>query len=410
MKWELTNACVVTPKKIVYPGNVEIENDIIKSVSSAPPRSSMNLQVNLQGLLVFPGLINSHDHLLGTYFPRVGDRKPYLNWLMWDNDLKSSPIYAERQQVESIDLYTMGGFRHLITGVTSVQDHMPHFVRELFKENVPIRLIDRYAVAHSVGSFALPWGEGIEEESRIAVENNIPFIVHCSEGFDEETRRSVEALEQKNALNDHTVLIHGIAFSDQDIAILRKNRVNVVWCPVSNLYMFGATTQIKKLLDQGINVVLGTDSPMSGSVNIFEEIFVAKSYYKNTYSEDISDRLLLEMVTTKAAQTMCLPDRGSIEVGKMADLLVVNGSKSNPYGSFTQMGFEDIMLVMIGGRPVYADGIFIDLFETLDIPYHKVKIASCKKIIEGDILGFLERIRESLSFHKEFPFLPVEPW
>ena len=65
---------------------------------------------------------------------------------------------------------------------------------------------------------------------------------------------------------------------------------------------------------------------------------------------------------------------------------------------------------MIGGRPVYADAIFIDLFETLDIPYQKVKVASCKKIIEGDILGLLEKIRKSLSFHKEFPFLPVESW
>ena len=108
-----------------------------------------------------PGLINCHDHLLGTYSPRVGDRKPYLNWLIWDNDLKASPIYAERQQVESSDLYMLGGYRHLISGVTSVQDHIPHFVQDTFKKPVPIRMIDQFTLSsHSVGSFALPWGEG----------------------------------------------------------------------------------------------------------------------------------------------------------------------------------------------------------------------------------------------------------
>ena len=84
---------------------------------------------------MLPGLIDCHDHLLGTYLPRVGDRKPYLNWLVWDNDLKASPIYAEMQQIESADLYLLGEYRHLISGVTSVQDHIPHFVQDMFKKD-----------------------------------------------------------------------------------------------------------------------------------------------------------------------------------------------------------------------------------------------------------------------------------
>ena len=410
MRWEITNASITTPEKQINPGSLLIRDGHIQTISNKPSPFSGILQIDLNGLLVFPGLINCHDHLLGTYFPRVGDRKPYLNWLIWDNDLKSSPHYAERQQVESADLYKLGGYRHLISGVTSVQDHIPHFVQDAFKDSVPIRVIDRYGLAHSVGSFALPWGEGIEVEHRLSTEKNMPFIIHCSEGFDDETKRSVEILKSKNALNEHTVLVHGICFSDEDIKLLARHKVNVVWCPVSNLYMYDTTARVKKLLDANINVVLGTDSPMSGSVNIFEEMYIAKSYYEETYSEKLPDKTLVQMLTTSAAKAMFLDDRGLLGEGKLADILVVDGNSKNPYASLTNMNFADIMLVVIGGKPRYADENFIQLFEALDIPYQKVKVASFKKIIEGDVLGLLEKIRSAVSLHKEFPFLPIEPW
>ena len=410
MRWEITNASIITPEKQINQGNLLIRDGYIQSISGKPSSFSGILQLDLAGMVVFPGLINCHDHLLGTYFPRVGDRKPYLNWLIWDNDLKSSPHYAERQQVESSDLYMLGGYRHLISGVTSVQDHIPHFVQDMFKSSLPIRVIDKYGLAHSVGSFALPWGDGIEFEYKLSVEKNMPFILHCSEGFDEESKRSVEVLEGKNALSENTVLIHGISFSDEDIKLLAKRKANVVWCPVSNLYMYDTTARIKHLLDANLNVALGTDSPMSGSINIFEEMYIAKKYYEETYFEKLSDKVLLQMLTTSAAKAMFLNDRGSLSEGKLADILVIDGDAKKPYFSLTNMNFADIMLVVIGGRPKYADENFIQLFEALDVPYQKIKVASSKKVIEGDLLGLLERIRFAVSFHKEFPFLPVEPW
>lgn len=410
MQWELINGTVVTPQRVISKGYLGINKNVIEKVATAKEAMNKSIQVEINDLIVFPGLIDCHDHLLGTYLPRVGDRRPYMNWLMWDNDLKSSPIYAERQQIDSKELYRMGAFRHLITGVTSVQDHIPHFVREMFSHDLPIRLISDYALAHSVGSFALPWGEGIEKEHELAKEKNIPFITHCSEGFDKETKRSVQVLNESNALSQNTVLIHGIAFSDSDIDLLRQKKVNVVWCPVSNLYMFEKTAPIQKLLDRGVNVCLGTDSPMSGSVNIFEEFFVAKSFYKKTYGEELSDRTLVEMVTTNASKAMCLPSLGSLEEGNLADFIVIQGDKSNPYSSLVNMDFEKVMLVVIDGKPRFGDDSFIPLFEALEVPFQKIKVAGSKKVIEGDVLGLLERVRQSVGFRKELEYLPVEPW
>ncbi|HRP68578.1 MAG TPA: amidohydrolase family protein, partial [Turneriella sp.] len=301
MAWELVNGTIVTAREVIERGSITVDKTRIAQVAKSSRKNAEAMQIDVNGMLVFPGLINCHDHLLGTYVPRVGDRRPYLNWLEWDNDLKSAAAYAERQQIDSSDLYLMGGFRHLLCGITRVQDHIPHFVRELFAKNMPIRIISDFAMAHSVTSFALPWGDGIEIEHAKAVEKNIPFITHCSEGYDEETLKSVETLAKKGALSKQTVLIHGIAFSDKDIELLAENQCNVVWCPVSNLYMFEQTARVKELMDAGVNVCLGTDSPMSGSFSIFEELRTAREFYKFAYGKNIDDRILVNMLTVNAA-------------------------------------------------------------------------------------------------------------
>jgi len=157
MNWELVNGTLITPGKIIPRGSLSVENNRINKIGKSGSFNQKNLQIDINGLYVFPGLIDSHDHLLEHISARRR-QKPYLNWLMWDNDLKSSPIYAERQQIESADLYLLGGFRHLLCGVTSVQDHIPHFVQDAFKANLPIRIVDKFTMAHSIGSFALKWG------------------------------------------------------------------------------------------------------------------------------------------------------------------------------------------------------------------------------------------------------------
>lgn len=408
MAWELVNGTIVTPRDVIERGSISIDKSRIAHVTKTSRKSADTMQIDVNGMLVFPGLINCHDHLLGTYVPRVGDRRPYLNWLEWDNDLKSSAAYAERQQIESSDLYQLGGFRHLLCGITRVQDHIPHFVRELFAKNMPIKIISDFAMAHSVTSFALKWGDGIEAEHAKAKDRNIPFITHCSEGYDEETLRSVDTLAAKGALSKQTVLIHGIAFSDHDMELLAEHKCNVVWCPVSNLYMFEQTARVKELLDRGINVTLGTDSPMSGSFSIFEEFRTAREFYKFAYGKSIDDRVLVDMLTVNAAKAMCLSDAGEIAEGKSADLLLIDGNGTNPWASLTHADYSDIMLVIAEGTPRYGDIAFAPVFDAMKIPYQTILVRGARKIIAGDILGVQSRVRQAVKFKKELDFLPIE--
>ena len=409
MKWGLDKGNIVTSSNgLVKQGQITIENNTIQDISHKTD-SFLDININVENLWIFPGLINSHDHLLGSYFPRVGSRKPYLNWLMWDNDLKSSPVYIERQQIDARYIYILGAYKNLISGFTSVQDHIPHFVRKKFASSFPIRLIDKYALAHCVCSFALPWGDGIVEEHQKAQKENTPFITHCSEGFDEETRHSVRTLKQLNALTQHSVLIHGIAFSDKDILDIKEANANVVWCPFSNLYMFEKTAPIKKLLETGINVSLGTDSPMSGSINIFEEIQVAKSFYRNAYNEELDNQLLYRMLIENPIKSFFLKNTGYLEKNNLADILIIKGEVNSPYDALANMNYNKIALVIVDGIPRFADRNFEPLFKALNVPYQHVLVDNSYKIIYGNIIRILDEVKKSVGYDKKLDFLPVSP-
>lgn len=155
-KWAIESDVLITPGKPVTKGKIVINNGVIEDVTSRDANSRMLLTI--KDGIISPGLINSHDHLMGSYYPKVGNG-PYENWLPWDNDLKSAPVYEERQQIANRDLYLIGSYRNLLSGVTSVQDHIPHFVQEPYLDILPIKLISDFAIAHSIASFALNWGE-----------------------------------------------------------------------------------------------------------------------------------------------------------------------------------------------------------------------------------------------------------
>jgi len=220
--------------------------------------------------------------------------------------------------------------------------------------------------------------------------------------------KSVETLAAKNALSKQTVLIHGIAFSDRDIEMLAAHKCNVVWCPVSNLYMFEQTARVKELIEAGINVSLGTDSPMSGSFSLFEELRTAREFYKFAYGNAIDDRVLVDMLTVNAARAMCLPDAGEIAEGKSADLLLIDGAATNPWAALTHADYADVMLVIADGQPRYGDIAFQPVFDAMKIPYQNVLVKGALKIIAGDVLGVQERIRRAVKFKKELDFLPIE--
>ncbi|EQA44372.1 amidohydrolase [Leptospira broomii serovar Hurstbridge str. 5399] len=408
MEWEIINARAVTPVGILENATIRVRDGRIASIRKGRPSDNLPIRLNLGGMFVYPGLINAHDHLLGSYLPKVGTNRPYPNWLPWDNDLKSSVVFAERQQLEPEQLYFLGSYKNLISGVTSVQDHIPHFVQEPFVDQVPVRILNRYTLAHSICSYSLGWGDGPTIEYERAKKEDLPFVTHIGEGFDEESENSVQILESLGGLGEHSVLVHGIAFDEADIQAIAKAKAHFVWCPESNLYMFGKTTAIRAILEAGINVSLGTDSPLSGSLNILDEIKNARSFFRKEYGEDLDPKMIFQMVTSNPAKAFRISkDLGSLEEGKIADILVLSSEKEDAYEALCSADLDSIRLVIKDGKPAYGDLTLKEFFDETGILGREIRIAGTDKYLAGDPLGLVESVTRALGYKKDLAFFPI---
>jgi len=402
-EFSLSAETIVTPHEVKSNASIRISNGKIVDFS----RSKVKDYGLGKSYILFPAFINAHDHLFGTYYPKIGEGI-YVCWLPWDFDLKSSEIYKERNKNGAFEIYLIGSYKNLISGVTTVHDHIPHKVNDPFIDKLPIRVLHDYALSHECSAYDLKWGEGIDSEYKKAVNNNIPYITHIEEGWDDESLRGIEILIEHKALSEYTVLIHGIGFSEEDIQQVASKKAHFVWCPGSNMYMFKKTAKIKKIIGAGINISIGTDSPASGELNLLEEIRFAKNTYKDLYNEELADENIVQMITVNPAKAFRLQDRlGSLEEGKLGDILIISGNSNKPYSSLVNAGFKDIALVFMEGKPLYGDVEFKDIFQELGSGYTKIKIEGKEKFIIGDPNSLMKKMRKTVGFHKELPFLPI---
>jgi len=376
--------------------------------------SSAGFTIDLEGKsYIYPGLINTHDHLQGNYRPPVGPKPGvfYLTWLPWDNDFKASTTFQERSKLNREDLYNLSGYKCLFSGVTTVNDHFPQKLNSKILPTLPIRAILEYGLAHESSSYDLKWGDGIEVEHDRAIKNNWPFITHLSEGFDEEAMNGVNYLESIKMLDDYCLLVHCIGFSDEDIQKVAKAKASISWCGFSNMFMFNVTCKIRKMINAGINVTIGTDSSATGSANLLDEMRYDRELYRSMYGEDLKAEMIFRMVTINAARAFRMHDRiGSLEEGKLADILVIKAKNDDPYENLLDAGMEDIELITLEGNPIYGNLRFLDLFDgKLPEQYTQITVGQEPMFVKGDPAGLYETVRKKVGFKKVLDFLPFEP-
>jgi cytosine/adenosine deaminase-related metal-dependent hydrolase len=406
-EYTLENGVIVSPGKKAHSGNLGIKGEKISS-----PCGSIKIDLK-ENSFVYPSLINTHDHLQGNYRPPVGPQNGnfYLTWLPWDNDLKASDTFKERSQLTREDLYALSGYKCLFSGVTTVNDHFPHKFNSQILPTLPVRAIQEYCIEHECSSYDLKWGDGIEIEHERAVKNKWPFITHLSEGFDAEAMHSIEKLEKMKVLDNHCLFIHCIGFSDEDILKTAKAGASVSWCGFSNMFMFNVTAKIRKMIKAGVNVTIGTDSSATGSANLLAEIKYDRELYRSLYGEDIGAEKLFEMMTINAAKAFWMQDKtGSLDEGKLGDILVLKANNSDPYENIVNAGMQDIELLVLEGKPVYGQTRFLDIFNgKLPDGYTQIKVDNKPMFVKGDPAGLYREARKKIGFKKELDYLPFEP-
>jgi cytosine/adenosine deaminase-related metal-dependent hydrolase len=406
-EYTLANGTIVSPGRKTRTGDLGVQGNKIVSRGGT-------VSINLKGgSFIYPSLINTHDHLQGNYRPAVGPKPGtfYLTWLPWDNDLKASDTFKERSHLTREDLYALSGYKCLFSGVTTVNDHFPQKLNGKILPTLPVRAILEYGLAHESSSYDLKWGDGIEIEHQRAVKNNWPFITHLSEGFDDESMRGIEYLRKLRILDNHCLLIHCIGFSDEDIKKVARAGASVSWCGFSNMFMFNVTCKIRKMLAAGVNVTIGTDSSATGSANLLAEIKYDRELYRKMYGEDLPAKTIFEMCTINAAKAFWMQDRvGSLEEGKLGDILVLKGKNSDPYENLVGAAMEDIELLVLEGTPLYGEMRFLDIFGgKLPAGYTQIKVGKRPMFVKGDPAGLYKECRRKIGFEKVLDYLPFEP-
>lgn len=241
------------------------------------------------------------------------------------------------------------------------------------------------------------------------------WLVHLAEGVRDgdrpvgdasSSRAEFATLKAKGLLNDATVIVHGAGLEPEDFAAMAQAppaRANgtgdgrgakLVWSPLSNLLLYGKTAAIYDAVAAGVIVSLGTDWTPSGSPNLLTELKIADRALRDLSvlgsrrhvvadlinggssghgdAERALDQLLVEMVTINPAMAVRWDDQvGSIEAGKVADLVVISspdrgkggqGVPRSPYRRLIDATEADVALVMVGGVPQAGD---VEVMSTL---------------------------------------------
>jgi len=390
------NARVVTPGvDTPVAGSIRFSSRVLSIGGRPKPHDTI---VDLRGAIVLPGLINAHDHLELNHYGRLKGRDRYENASAWIDDMRprltADPAIRRDRAQPLVERLFIGSLKNLLAGVTTVAHHNPFYPE--MRRTMAVRVVRRYGWAHSfllerqpAGARGEPGGD-VARRSR-ATPPDVPFVLHLAEGTDDEARGELPRLEALGCLKPNTVIVHGVAIDGDGWRRVARAGAGLVWCPASNDFLFGRSVPIRSLLDEDersgsngdcghLNVALGTDSRVTGSRDLLDELRAARD------AAPVSAAELLRMVTTSAAALLRQPKSGRLTVGGPADLLVIPPFDDEPASALLQTARRDVRLVTVGGRPIVGDPDLAAVFRARRVKLRPLCVDAAAKLADSGLV------------------------
>ena len=403
----IINAQIVTVDKqgsVIDDGSLVVGADgSIRAIASGKVEHTAAEVIDARGAIVMPGLINTHTHLGMTLFRGLGDDMSLEDFLA-----RLMPAEVKVLNDEAVHAGTeLAALESLLGGITTSLDmyYLPNAAIEVAKSSSmriqtgpnflesdgpePLKFDDRLAWAtkwleaprDSLGStgWVAPHSTYLLGEDQLrtlaalAAKYEARIHVHAAETVGEMQlvanrhggRTPIQVLNDTNLLR-RSVLAHGVHLSDEDIKLIAQNSATVVHCPASNYKLASGTARILDLHRAGVNVALGTDGPASGNdIDLWIAIrlagYIQKTVAKNPAVLPALD--IVRMATINGARALQLDHLiGSLEVGKRADLIVLDADSPsltpnfNPHTTIaTSVTRADVVHVLVDGKVVVRD-------------------------------------------------------
>lgn len=406
MKTRIYNAKIITMANgtDILEGELHIEDDRISFVGTREDAKKLlketvfDREIDACGNVVMPGFKDAHTHSAMTFLRSYADDLPLQEWLY----NRVFPMEAKLTEEDVLWCSKLAIMEYLTSGITANFDM---YMKNEANAKASVDTGFRTVLCGSINDFG-GTVEGIEEEykhfnnydkllsyqigfhaeyttkretlegiAKLAHKYKAPVYTHNSE-----TKSEVDGCIERYGKTPTAFLdsigmfdyggggFHCVHMTDEDLDICKEKKIWVVTNPASNVKLASGIAPIKKMLDMGIGLAIGTDGPASNNcLDMFREMFLTTALQKVSIPDasavDAND--VLYMATVGGAHAMGLMDCDTLEKGKYADLIIIDLNQPNmqPLNNISKNivysgSKQNVKLTMVAGKVLYEDGKF----------------------------------------------------
>jgi len=423
------DAWIVTQnsRREIIRGDVVIDGEKIVSVG-LKYNGTADVEIEASGDIVIPGLINTHTHVAMTVMRGAVDDVPFSDFLN-----RVFTIDSERTD-EDIEIGTKLGCMEMIrSGTTTFVDmyYSEDIIAEATKEaglrgvlcwcvldedkttqnGNPLQNCMRFHERFKNEKKIIPGAalQGVyvcnEETCKATKEysdkEKIPLTLHLSEtrGEVNEHRRKTgkrpgEWLAECGIFGERTIAAHSAWMTMHEVRLMAESGMSIATCPVSNMKLAtGGVAPIPEFQKHGVNVSIGTDgSTTNNSLDLFSEMKILGLLQKSSRWDPTVTRAqeLLDFATINGAKAIGMSDKlGSIEPGKFADIVILDGKAPNlrpllPENIVSNIVYSsssgNVKTVMCQGDVLMQDYILLTLNQEKVLSYAEAMwLSLCKR-------------------------------